>query len=79
MRQGFKYKFFVDQLHLRGLSAEEIEAELQKLREKQVEAVSDAAEGPTPRTLVDVLATLADLLSGSADAGTPVILVKGFL
>lgn len=28
VRQRFKYKFFVDQLQLRGLSAEEIEAEL---------------------------------------------------
>lgn len=79
LRQGFKYKFFVDQLHLQGLSVEEIEGELQKLREKQVEAGSPAAEGTTPRKLVDVLATLADLLSGSADAGTPVVLVKGFL
>ncbi|MCS7240725.1 MAG: coenzyme F420-0:L-glutamate ligase [Candidatus Bipolaricaulota bacterium] len=79
LRLGFKYKFIVDQLHLQGLSAEEITAELRKLREKPVAAGGEEAEGTTPRRLVDVLATLADLLSGSADAGTPVVLVKGFL
>ena len=26
-----------------------------------------------------MLASLADLVSGSADAGTPVVLIKGFL
>ncbi|NLJ68525.1 MAG: hypothetical protein GX341_04305, partial [Firmicutes bacterium] len=34
-------------------------------------------EGTTPRRLKDILATLADLVSGSADAGTPVVLIKG--
>lgn len=79
LRLGFKYKFIVDELHAKGLSPKEIEAEVQRLRERQVEAGSNEAEGTTPRKLVDVLATLADLLSGSADAGTPVVLVKGFL
>ena len=79
LRLGFKYKFFVDQLHAEGRSAAEIEAELQRLWGKPVPPGSEEAEGTTPRKLVDILATLADLLSGSADAGTPVVLVKGFL
>ncbi|MDD2587227.1 MAG: coenzyme F420-0:L-glutamate ligase, partial [Syntrophomonadaceae bacterium] len=32
-----------------------------------------------PRKVEDLIASLADLVSGSADAGTPLILVKGFL
>ncbi|MFW0860884.1 MAG: coenzyme F420-0:L-glutamate ligase [Dethiobacter sp.] len=32
--------------------------------------------GTTPRRTEDVIASLADLVSGSADAGTPVIVVK---
>lgn len=79
LRLGFKYKYLVDQLHAQGLSAEQIEDELQVLRQRGVEAGAEEAEGTTPRKLVDVLSTLADLLSGSADAGTPVVLVKGFL
>ena len=79
LRLGFKYKLLVDQLHAEGRSAAEIEAELQRLWGKPVQPGSEEAEGTTPRKLVDVLATLADLLTGSADAGTPVVLVKGFL
>jgi F420-0:gamma-glutamyl ligase len=36
-------------------------------------------EGTTPRKMEDVLASLADLVSGSADAGTPVVVIKGFI
>jgi len=40
---------------------------------------SAETEGTTPRRMEDLLATLADLVSGSSDAGTPVVLIKGFL
>ncbi|MGB4615150.1 MAG: coenzyme F420-0:L-glutamate ligase, partial [Limnochordia bacterium] len=36
-------------------------------------------EGTTPRKMGDVIASLADLISGSADAGTPLVIVKGFV
>lgn len=72
LRVGFKYKYLVDYYHEQGQNIEEIEA---LLRNKchQFEA-----GGTTPRRLEDVIASLADLVSGSADAGTPVVLVKGF-
>ncbi|MBE3593813.1 MAG: coenzyme F420-0:L-glutamate ligase [Candidatus Carbobacillus altaicus] len=35
--------------------------------------------GTTPRSLTSIVATLADLMAGSADAGTPIIVVRGFL
>lgn len=78
MREGFKYKYLADLYHEEGKSASEIEELLQKQQgiisnQSQVEA-----EGTTPRRMADVIASLADLVSGSADAGTPLILVKGF-
>ena len=38
----------------------------------------EAREGTTPRRMEDVVASLADLVSGSSDAGTPLVVVKGF-
>lgn len=35
--------------------------------------------GTTPRSLTSIVATIADLMAGSADAGTPFIVVRGFL
>jgi len=35
-------------------------------------------EGTTPRVLADLLGSLCDLMSGSGDKGTPVVLVKGY-
>ena len=36
------------------------------------------SEGTTPRQLTDLLGSLCDLVSGSGDKGTPVILVQGY-
>ena len=36
------------------------------------------SEGTTPRQLVDLLGSLCDLVSGSGDKGTPVVLVQGY-
>jgi len=36
------------------------------------------AEGTTPRRLTDLLGSLCDLVSGSGDKGTPVVLVQGY-
>jgi len=38
----------------------------------------EEAEGTTPRQLSDLVGSLCDLMSGSGDKGTPVILVKGY-
>lgn len=77
MRVGVKYKYLADLYHQEGRSPAEIEQLLQQ--KVTVSSPSQVeAEGTTPRCLADVIASLADLVSGSADAGTPLILVKGF-
>ncbi|MDD2281974.1 MAG: coenzyme F420-0:L-glutamate ligase [Eubacteriales bacterium] len=76
LREGFKYKYLVDYYHQQGQSVSEIEDKLKnKLAENRNQSET---EGTTPRRLEDVIASLADLVSGSADAGTPAVLVKGF-
>ena len=67
----------VDQLHSQGKSFAEIEEAIEEAKAKGFGPDSIETEGTTPRRLTDVLATLADLVSGSADAGTPVVLIKG--
>ena len=34
--------------------------------------------GTTPRRITGILATMADLAAGSADAGTPIVLIRNF-
>ena len=34
--------------------------------------------GTTHRSVTSIVATLADLVAGSADAGTPIVLIRGF-
>lgn len=77
LRSGFKYKYLVDYYHDQGQTVQEIEVLLRDKCQKGYD--KPESEGTTPRQLEDVIASLADLVSGSADAGTPVVLVKGFL
>lgn len=79
LREGIKYKYFADIGYSQGKSVDEIEAELKQIKESGCVPDSEQTEGTTPRRLQDVIASLADLVSGSADAGTPLIIVKGFL
>jgi hypothetical protein len=55
----------------------------EKMREminsKATSLVGDMASlGTTPRFLSDLLGSLADLVSGSGDRGTPVVLIQGY-
>ena len=55
------------------------EAMIQRIRGKQLNLMGKAeAEGTTPRRLSDLIGSLCDLISGSGDKGTPVILIKGY-
>jgi len=74
LRTGTKLKLQVDTLHNQGYSREEIE---QILKTKQDKVTSESL-GTTPRSVTSIVATLADLVAGSADAGTPIVLVRGF-
>ena len=76
IRGGVKYKMLADKLHAEGRSTSEIEASIQAARQIDPKSNSIESEGTTPRMMTDILASLADLVSGSSDAGTPVILVK---
>ena len=77
LRKGVKYKYLVDIYHAEGKSEKEILEILEKELRKERTLDSIETEGTTPRRMQDVLASLADLVSGSADAGTPLVIVKG--
>lgn len=77
LRQGVKYKYLADLYHENGNSQEEIIRLMAEEGKKERAVDSYEAGGTTPRRMEDILASLADLVSGSADAGTPIILIKG--
>ena len=65
-----------------GKTAEEIEAIVaaESAKRKSTEDVTgEASLGTTPRQITDLLASLADLTTGSGDRQTPVVLIKNFL
>ncbi|GAG06748.1 unnamed protein product, partial [marine sediment metagenome] len=78
-RQGIKYKFFADKGISQGQTMEEIEKMIKEEGKKQHRIYSMSTEGTTPRPLKDLAGSLADLVSGSADAGTPLVLINGLL
>lgn len=77
LREGVKFKYLVDLHHGDGKSEEEIMNLVSCESEKQRDVGCIETEGTTPRRMEDILSSLADLISGSADAGTPLVLVKG--
>jgi len=77
LREGVKFKYLVDLHHGNGKCEEEILDIVSREAEQQRDVDCIKAEGTTPRRMEDVLSSLADLISGSADAGTPLVLVKG--
>jgi len=79
LRTGIKYKYFVGKLSSQGKKRQEIEEIIQQEKQKSRELDDMSMEGTTPRKLHDIVASLADLLTGSADAGTPLVVVKGLL
>jgi F420-0:gamma-glutamyl ligase len=78
-REGFKYKYLVDKYHANGQNPAEIEASLKAKKGEEFARDSIETEGTTPRRVEDIIASLADLISGSADAGTPLVICKDFL
>ncbi len=79
-RRGVKYKYIADRCyHEEDKDPEEIEKVLEEKKSEKKSEDSMEKEGTTPRRMEDLLGSLADLVSGSADAGTPVVLVKNFL
>ena len=72
-----KLKFLLDN-ELAGKSDKEaLESMKAAIQSKQGD-LGDAALGTTPRRYTDLLGSLCDLMSGSGDKGTPVILIQGY-
>lgn len=74
LRTGTKLKLQVDTLHNQGYSREDIE----EIIKSKAGSIGTESLGTTPRSITSIVASLADLVAGSADAGTPVVLVRGF-
>ena len=74
-----KLKYLADSefADMRGTEARK--AMIERIKNKD-EALTgrDETEGTTPRRLTDLIGSLCDLMSGSGDKGTPVILIKGY-
>jgi len=81
-RIGVKTKYLMQKLYNEGKPREEmeriIEAEAKMFAEKQ-EKNGFSAQGTTPRKIENLVSSLADLVSGSGDANTPLIVVHGFI
>lgn len=78
-RKGIKYKYFVGVLRSQGKSREEINKFIQMEKKKSFKIDDVSMEGTTPRKIEDIAASLADLVSGSADAGTPLVVIKNLI
>ena len=78
-----KMKMIAD-TQLQGLQGEEQERAIRDIiRQKDEEGKegklsADDQLGTTPRRYVDLLGSLCDLMSGSGDKGTPVVLIQGY-
>jgi len=74
-----KIKYVAENI-FHGMSSEEkTTAVTEMIREKHKDKGKQiASEGTTPRNYVDLLGSLCDLISGSGDKGTPVVLIQGY-
>ena len=74
-----KLKYIADHelADMRGDEARQ--AIIERIRNKEGDLRGrDESEGTTPRRIRDLIGSLCDLISGSGDKGTPVILIKGY-
>ena len=70
---------YVAENNFKGMSgAEKAVAVTEMIREKNSTGSQCTSEGTTPRNYVDLLGSLCDLISGSGDKGTPVVLIQGY-
>jgi len=75
-----KLKYLADN-DFAGLSREEARTAIEKaIRAKagRDQMGKMESEGTTPRQITDLLGSLCDLVSGSGDKGTPVVLIQGY-
>ena len=72
-----KLKLLLDN-ELAGKSENEMTEALDMALKSKDENLKDKALGTTPRRYTDLLGSLCDLISGSGDKGTPVVLIQGY-
>lgn len=74
-----KLKYVADNA-LKNLDGEEAKIAMQQaIREKTDNLIGeDSTLGTTPRQITDLLGSLSDLVSGSGDKGTPIVLIQGY-
>ena len=72
-----KLKLMLDN-EFAGKSDEEVRAAMDAAIKGKSATLGDQALGTTPRYYTDLLGSLCDLVSGSGDKGTPVVLVQGY-
>ncbi|MCL2187380.1 MAG: coenzyme F420-0:L-glutamate ligase [Defluviitaleaceae bacterium] len=75
--EEIKIKFVAD-TKLAHMNTKEKEATLAKMIHEKANNPTQFREGTTPRIYADLLGSLADLVSGSGDKGTPVVLIRGY-
>lgn len=74
-----KLKYIADN-ELKDMKNNEMVDEIKKKIKEKEENISGEAQslGTTPRQITDLLGSLCDLISGSGDKGTPVVLIQGY-
>jgi hypothetical protein len=72
-----KLKFLLDN-ELAGKSEAEARQAMKSAIKSKEEELGDKALGTTPRRYTDLLGSLCDLMSGSGDKGTPIVLIQGY-
>lgn len=74
-----KLKYIADN-ELKDLSIEKREEAIRKKVSEKAKDLKGTNEtlGTTPRQITDLLGSLSDLVSGSGDKGTPVVLIQGY-
>ena len=79
MPNEIKLKYIADNEFADKRGEEAREAVVRRIRGKYKNLIGkEETEGTTPRRIIDLLGSLCDLVSGSGDKGTPVVLVKGY-
>ena len=72
-----KLKYLLDN-DFAGKSKDELEEAVEEAIKAKTLNLEDRALGTTPRRYTDLIGSLCDLLSGSGDKGTPIILIQGY-
>jgi len=72
-----KLKFLLDNEYA-GKNEDEVKEALYTAIKSKQGDLEDRSLGTTPRKYTDLLGSLCDLVSGSGDKGTPVILIQGY-